>query len=236
MFEKLMNIIYPKTCPICEKIIEHKQMLCEKCRETLAIIHKPYCIKCGQQLFSEEEIYCKDCKEYIHFFNEGVAVFDFQGKICQSIYRFKYENAREYALFYGTMAVNLYGHLIKKWGIEKIIPIPIYRKKKIIRGYNQSLEFAKIISKQMNIPIDEKALVREKDTIPQKGITRQARYQNLKDAFFVCKESCENLKNILLVDDIYTTGSTMDACAGLLKATGVKNVYFLCIANGRGNE
>ena len=125
-----------------------------------------------------------------------------------------------------------YGELLKRWQIDKIIPVPMYDKKKQKRGYNQAEEFGNRLGFYTGIETDNKSLIRIKDTIPQKGLSNEQRKMNMSDAFAVDVEKISNYKNVLLVDDIYTTGSTIDACSKILIMAGVEKVYFVCIATG----
>ena len=150
----------------------------------------------------------------------------------ESVYRFKYGNQKAYGDFYGKIAAEKYGELLKRWQIDKIIPVPMYDKKKQKRGYNQAEEFGNRLGFYTGIETDNKSLIRIKDTIPQKGLSNEERKMNMSGAFAVDVEKISNYKNVLLVDDIYTTGSTIDACSKILIMAGVEKVYFVCIATG----
>lgn len=233
MLERVKNILFPAVCPICGKILTEKQMICDKCKEEVSIIKEPRCIKCGKPLETDERLRCTDCSKKQHFFERGVSVFEYTGDFKESMYRFKYSNAREYADFYACVADKMYHKLMRQWNIDVIIPVPMYNKKKKKRGYNQAEVFGKVLSKYMDIPILTDILIRSKDTIPQKELNDEQRRENLFNAFAINPEGMSSYRNVLLVDDIYTTGSTIDACARLLLATGVQKVYFLCISSGK---
>lgn len=233
MKNRIVNMIFPNVCPICDQVLGQTEKICEKCRTSVHVINEPRCMKCGKQLNTEERLYCNDCKKISHIFQNGISVFDYKGEIKDSLYRFKYNNMRCYAEYYGDEAFKMYGRQIKSWKIDLIIPIPMYHKKQQKRGYNQAVEFAKVISKYTSIPLDEKCLIRVKNTVPQKGLNNEQRYQNLDKAFAVDKDRVEKCHRVLLIDDIYTTGSTIDNCAKVLKKAGVVKIYFLCVAAGR---
>lgn len=233
MKEKLISIFFPKTCPLCEKVIHDRMEVCESCGKMSYIIHEPKCCQCGKPLVSDEKIVCDDCKKINHFFERGVALFEYKNEIKQSLYRFKYDNQRVYADFYGKMAARAYLKLLEAWKIDIIIPVPMYHKKKVVRGYNQAEEFAVSLSRYTKIPVNYKCLIRTKNTIPQKGLNHEQRMLNMKNAFGVNLSELKKYENVLLVDDIYTTGNTIDSCAGLLKKAGIRKVYFLCIAIGK---
>lgn len=235
MLKKLINIFYPMTCPICGKALSGKRKVCRQCEKTVEIIREPKCQKCGKALLGKEKIYCGDCNEKIRSFDRGVAVFEHNGEIRESIYRFKYDNARVYAQYYADEAVKIYGKLLREWNIDAIVPVPIYKERELKRGYNQALVFAKEVARLTNISLESRLIIRTKNTVPQKELTENMRHLNLKDAFAVDKDRMKGIRNILLVDDIFTTGSTVDACSAILKKAGAKRVYVLCISAGKDN-
>ena len=113
------------------------------------------------------------------------------------------------------------------------MPIPLHPSRKRKRGYNQAQILAEEIGKILEIPVDSKSLIRTRKTSPQKKLGHQERKKNLKHAFAV-KHTFQAAKRVLLVDDIYTTGNTIDAVSNVLKQKGVENVYFLTISIGQG--
>lgn len=147
--------------------------------------------------------------------------------------RLKYHNKRYYAEIFGKELADEFEFQIRRWGIQAIIPIPLHRSKMRKRGYNQAELLAKQLSECMGIPIEKDVLYRIKKTRPLKEMNGEQRHRNLKGAFAVSK-SWNPRQNILLIDDIYTTGSTIERAAGILKKAGVKNVYFLTLSIGQG--
>ena len=150
-----------------------------------------------------------------------------------SMYRFKYSNKREYADYYAEVAALQYGTWIRRRGIEVIIPVPMFSGKKRNRGYNQAEVFAKALGRELMLPVDKHLVRRIKNTAPQKALNDRQRKDNLKKAFQV-EVNIVKYRRILLVDDIYTTGATMDAIAEVLKEAGVTEVYALSICIGEG--
>ena len=138
-----------------------------------------------------------------------------------------------YAEIFGKELVDEFEFQIRRWGIQAIIPIPLHRSKMRKRGYNQAELLAKQLSECMGIPMEKDVLYRIKKTRPLKEMNGEQRHRNLKGAFAVSK-SWNPRQNILLIDDIYTTGSTIERAAGILKKAGVKNVYFLTLSIGQG--
>lgn len=151
-----------------------------------------------------------------------------------SIYRFKYDNKREYADFYTEELVRVYGNWIKSLQVDAIVPIPLHKKRKVSRGFNQAEVLACGIGKKLNLPVMPEVMVRTKNTVAQKELNDKERQENVKNAFKIPSNEVK-LKKVLLVDDIYTTGSTIDAAAKALKSKGVEKVYYVCLCTGGGN-
>ena len=194
-------------------------------------------MQCGRPLESRTAEYCYDCNrrhtQEKAAIRQGKALYLYQGDIKQTMYRFKYANRREYAEFFAEYAVQKYGAWIRQKQIDVLVPVPMYQKKQRIRGYNQAESFAKALSYLTGIPVDAGLVRRIKDTTPQKELDDIERKKNLKSAF----QSCENIvqyKQILVVDDIYTTGSTAGAVAEELMRMNSANIYFLSICIGKG--
>lgn len=232
IFEKILELIYPPKCVICEKILPIGQSLCEDCRIQLPYIKENYCVKCGKPVFENAE-YCSDCKKRGHYFTRAVALWSYSPLVKKSLYRFKYSNKRNYAKCYGEELANQYGGVVKQWRIDGVIPVPLYKGKKRTRGYNQAELLAKELAKQFGIPVYDKYLERIKKTVPQKQLNDKERAKNVKNAFKIRKNSVK-LKRVLLVDDIYTTGATVNEITRELMQAGITHVYVMTVCVGRG--
>lgn len=128
---------------------------------------------------------------------------------------------------------ELLGDRIKIWNPDVIIPVPIHKSRLKARGYNQAELIADSLGKYMGIPVDRRLLVRDKKTVPMKELEGVQRLKNIENAFNIC-ESIVEYNTVLVVDDIYTTGATVDACAAVLRSHGVSKVYCACLCIGAG--
>lgn len=231
--EKIINLVYPARCPICDDIVPMGQGLaCEECRVRIKYIREPRCRKCGKQLLDETTVFCMDCEKQKHAYEQGYALYDYQS-MKKSIYRFKYSKRSEYAKYYAEDILEHLSEEIKKMDADALIPVPLYKKKKVARGYNQAEVLAKELSKLTGIPCYADLVVRVKNTVPQKELDNNERQNNLKKAFLIHSDVVK-LKKTIVVDDIYTTGSTVDAVARELRQHGVGKVYFLTLCIGEG--
>ena len=233
IIQEVIDILFPRRCPFCDTIVTPEEEICSACRKKITYIQEPVCKKCGQLIADERQEYCYDCSRKSHTYHSGKAVFVYQGVVKQSLYRFKYGNKREYALCYGNEAVRLWGEWILSKQVDAIVPIPLHKKRQRSRGYNQAELFAKVVGQQLDIPVRTDVVFRTVNTAPQKNLDDRQRKKNLKKAFTI-SQNIVQLKKILLVDDIYTTGSTVEAVTQQLRAAGVKEVYVLCVSIGRG--
>ena len=230
----ILDILFPRTCPICFKIIaEKKSNICSKCQEQIVYIKEPICKKCGKQLYNQEQEHCYDCTKHEHRYDRGYSCFAYTGKIKASIYQYKYKNKREYADFYIEEMIKIRGNEIRMWNVDTIIPIPLHKRRKRKRGYNQSEIIAKGIGKYLNVKVDTSYVLRTKYTNPLKELNNKERITHLKGAFSIGNKKSE-IKKVLLIDDIYTTGSTINEIADLLKKVGIEKVYVLTICIGNG--
>ncbi|MEG0720282.1 MAG: ComF family protein [Lachnospiraceae bacterium] len=227
----ILELVYPGRCPFCDRVTE--QEICEECKKELKTIKEPRCKKCGKPVRYREQEYCGDCQIKHHEFEQGRSLWLHKQPVSTSIYRFKYGNRRRYAKYYGSCMAREFGTLLKQWHIEVIMPIPLHKARHRKRGYNQAELLATEIGLLTDIPVDTVSLLRGKKTKPQKQLTEKARAQNMKDAFRLSNR-LQRKKTVLLVDDIYTTGCTIDVAAKLLKCSGVEKVYFLTISIGQG--
>lgn len=228
------DLIYPPRCPICHDVVPLGEgLICTSCRPLPVRVGEPFCMKCGKPLDSESREYCGGCMKRAHAFDRGRGLFRYDDRMRASIAAFKYHGRREYSAYYAQELAAAMEGQIRRWQPEVLIPIPLHRSRKRERGYNQAELTAKSLGKIWKIPVDTKLLVRKKRTVPQKQLDECQRRENLKTAFQISADDVK-YKTVLLIDDIYTTGSTMDAAALALKEKGVRKVYFLCISIGSG--
>lgn len=235
--EDLFSLLFPDVCPFCGRVLDKRasELICERCRFKLPHIYEPRCKKCGKPVEKEEQEYCMDCEQHKHYFERGFAVWEHQGAVARAIYQFKYHNRRIYSRPFAREMAKSYESYIYQWNIDLIVPIPISRKRRRKRGYNQAVLLARELRNITGIPYDEKCMIRIKDTVAQKKLDVRGRRANLRNVFeWKGEEHLIKGKNILLVDDIYTTGSTIDETSRILKKIGAKNVYFMTISIGQG--
>lgn len=229
----LLDILFPRECPVCGDIAVSKgDYVCAACKGEFVPIRSPYCLKCGKQITDTGAQLCTGCLGKSHDFDEGRAAFLYNDAMRKSIYRFKYNNKQEYARYYGLIISQILGDKIKSYRADALIPVPMYKTKERKRGYNQATLIAKELSKHVDVPVREDIVARRKSTKIMRSLGAKEREKNIKKAFKLRKDSVK-LNNVVIVDDIYTTGATADAVAACLKAGGVKHVYVIALATGQ---
>lgn len=227
-----IELLYPRRCPICDGYPPFGQKVCPSCIKKIKYVHAPRCFKCGKELKKETDEYCFDCRRRRHIFEQGRALFEYQS-VSDSIYRYKYVHRKEYAAFYGEQIVLYLGDLMRDWHADILVPVPIHPARKRKRGFNQAECLADEIGNRLQIPVEKQLIKRIRNTMPQKELDDSERQNNLKKAFKIGINSVK-LKSAIIIDDIYTTGSTIDACASILRDAGVKKIYFITLAIGKG--
>lgn len=233
IFGTLLDLIYPRRCPVCDKAVKpFGSLICEECEGKLAYIKAPFCQKCGKELKDKRAFYCHDCMGKEHSYDRGMALFTYESA-AQSIYRFKYRGRQEYAAYYGERMARILGKRILELKPDALVPVPIHSSKKRIRGYNQAELLAKELGYRLEIPVRADLVQRIRKTLPMKDLSSQERQKNLKKAFNIRRFDVK-LNTVVIIDDIYTTGSTIDAVADTLRSVGVQNIYYVALAIGRG--
>lgn len=233
IYHRVTTWLWPEVCPLCKSA--SRIGICGTCREKTAalIVRQPRCMQCGKPVRQMEQEYCHDCMHTHHKYDRGVSLWLHTAPVSTSIYQFKYQNQRRYGILFAREMVNAYAKTIRRWAPDLIIPIPIHKKRRRQRGYNQAQILAKEVGRLLQIPVDSDSLVRCIPTNPQKTLGHRERRENLRGAFALRKEFAPAAV-VLLIDDIYTTGNTVDAAAQILKNGGVEKVYFLTISIGQG--
>ena len=161
----------------------------------------------------------------------GRGVFLYNMQMKQSLLRYKYYGSREYGQYYAEEISRYVGTQIKRWNPDILVPVPMTCRKKRIRGFNQAEDLAEKIGELLQIPVAAGLAVKKRETKSQKKLNAAERMRNLKDAFQIT-ESVRGLR-ILIVDDVYTTGSTIETLAECLKESGAGEIYFVTLCIGQ---
>lgn len=227
----LGGLLYPPRCPVCDNVVAlWDRGICRDCIKKIRYVAQPRCCKCGKHLEDAVQEYCQDCRERTHYYIKGRALYEYKD-IAASLYRFKYGGRREYAWDFGEEISFYLKDFFEEIRPDALVPVPMYRTKERIRGYNQATVLAQAIGECTGIPVYKDLVKRIKNTRPLKLLNPEERLNNLKKAFILAENGVK-LNVIVIVDDIYTTGSTIDAIAKVLQEDADRKIYFVTLAIG----
>lgn len=218
-----LDLLFPQWCVGCGKAGE---LLCSSCCRSLPRIMPPLCPRCGKPQSSG--ILCPVCVGWRAEIDGIRSPFRFDGVIRQAIHQLKYRNLKALALPLSQLLQDYLNtnHLPG----EVLVPAPLHRKRLRERGYNQSGLLARELGKLVNLPVVDDCLIRQHHALPQaRTSTVDERRSNVAGAFS-CRDRSLHDKQVLLIDDVSTSGATLDACAAALKAAGAASVWGLVLA------
>lgn len=231
--------LFPPRCPVCDRLTDEGEKRIHKaCAVKLFPVRNPVCMKCGRPVLAGEGEYCRMCRRRQHTFVQAKGLFLYRGSIKNSMYRLKYQNRREYVGFYASYAKIRYGEWIRQMQIDCIVPVPMYRTKRRIRGYNQAENFARALGRETGLPVETALVSRIADTRALKLMNESQRRKILNSAFAADAAiiQAKGYRRILLADDIFTTGSTVDSIAQeILSVVPQAQVFVLTICTPAGD-
>lgn len=226
----LLSVLFPRRCPVCEEIVSPRgALICPDCERQLHFLTEPTCQICGREILADDEELCESCKRHRFLFKRSIALVGYDDVAARSISRIKYTGAREFLDYYGREAVRRRGDELRRMQIDAIVPVPVHPSRKRKRGYNQATVLAEVMGAVLGVPVYEAALYRRKKTAASKELNAAERLKNLMSAFYAGPIP-HDLRRVLLVDDIFTTGATMESCTRTLLAAGVEEVYCFALA------
>ena len=230
--EILLQLLLPRRCPVCDGILaDPRKRICPSCFDTLpwTADAAARCMCCSRPLEDERAEYCDRCAGAEHAFDRACAVFLYQKEMRKSILRMKFENRREYLDFYARAMQLESRDFIRMQRPQAVLPVPMYPKKVRARGYDQCRILAEKYAALTGLPLIADKVIRVRNTLPQKGLSGQERTRNLKGAFRV-KDGTVLPPDVLILDDIFTTGSTADEMSRVLRANGVERISVLALS------
>jgi ComF family protein len=221
-----LNLLFPPRCIICH---QSGSCLCPACQDTIDYIRPPVCPRCGHP--TSVPRLCHSCRKAPPQIDGIRAVGYLEGTLRTAIHRFKYSNMRLLAAPLGRLMRQYL--LQNQLPVDIMVPVPLHPHRLRERGYNQAALLAKEVEKALGLPLLEGALVRVRSTRPQIGLNARERRENVREAFRCVDRGVMNGRRILLVDDVCTTGATLEACSLALREKGVGAVWGLVLARER---
>ena len=232
-FLATVNFFFPPQCLLCRTLLSmpHEDSFCETCRHGFAYISGPLCPVCGIPFPSREgaDHICSRCMCRTPLFDRARAVGQYNGSLREAIHRFKYDSRSLLAAPLGSLLAEKGRRLLDTAAYDVVMPVPLHMQRLRQRGFNQSLFLARAVGRQWDIPVETEGLRRVRWTNPQTMLPVKERVRNVKGAFSYCGPGVQN-KTVLLIDDVYTSGSTVEECANILKQSGARQVDVLTLA------
>jgi competence protein ComFC len=241
--KRALDGLYPPICELCGCGLKDGNALCETCEEKLPRIISPFCETCGESFFGQVDgpFDCPNCKDISFHFEFALAAMDRCEETLELVHRLKYGKEIHLADALGKLACGVFldrrfqVSLKEKW---LLVPVPLHPSRLRKRHFNQAEEIARVVAKQCELPMMN-LLKRVRKTSTQTRLSRKQRLENLKKAFELRNAwrkknptALRSVRGVIIVDDVFTTGSTVDACAKVLRKAGVKRVAVLTVLRG----
>ena len=240
----MLNFLFPRICPVCGNEVscaDPSAKICDRCSTLIEKVKEPYCLRCGRPLADGAKAYCGICgerkrrsgsrfeEEETEGFERGLALFTYRSA-GEAVMLLKYYGRKEFAGFFGDAAAERFRSSLREWKAEALVPVPSPASRKRTRGFNQAEALAECMGRRLGLPV-KKLLSRQEENVPLKELNPAQRLAQLADIIRP-EGNPAQFATVVLVDDIYTTGTTMEACGKVLKAAGVKKVYFIVMCIG----
>ncbi|MEK6608067.1 MAG: ComF family protein [Myxococcota bacterium] len=217
---RLLDVLYPPKCAACDALVDAREVFCRVCAESLVPIGAPMCPRCGLPFAGGVDHLCSACAAHSPPFDRARAAFQYGGELQRAITRMKYGGRPDLARVLGPM-------LGAPPECDVVVAVPLGRRRLAEREYNQALLLAR--AAWPRVRIDAFALRRVRDTPPQAGLSAGARRASVRGAFVALGSRVEG-RRVALVDDVLTTGATVEACARALRAAGAREVLVSTLA------
>ncbi|RLB30338.1 MAG: ComF family protein [Deltaproteobacteria bacterium] len=240
VFRGLLDIIYPPRCAVCGAFLIHEKSLkgngargfCSRCLSDFHKIRPPYCTICGKPFISEnqEDHLCEDCLRKHPYYEALRAPYVYEGAMLEAIHLFKYGGKRHLSKSLGALIAQFAAEWLGADNPLLVMPVPLHPKRLRERGFNQSLLLGRDVALRLGVKLDFLSLRRVRYTQPQTTLGRKERLKNVREAFALEPLSNVKGKRILIVDDVTTTGSTLNECARILKRAAAEKVFALTLA------
>jgi len=228
--QQVLDTIFPPRCAGCKR---SGNVLCSSCIAKFGPVIPSSCQRCGRAIL-EPDMICRACYGYPSGLNGLLSYGSYEEPLRSCIHELKYDGNVRLAEPLGLLLAETFGRF--SMVTDAIIPVPLHHDRQQQRGYNHAQLLAEVCARQSRVPYHEHMLVRHRATLPQVGLSVQERYQNIAEAFLCTPSYATGAlvgRNIVIIDDVATTGATLEACAAPLFAARAKEVRGLVLARPR---
>ncbi len=221
----LLDALFPRVCPACGAPPQDPEPFCPRCLARIEPAPPRTCPRCGRPDCSTT---CPACRRQPPAFQRAHWLAYHQGPLARAVRDFKYKRRWVSGIELGRYLAR---HAPAHWleGVDLVLPVPLHRRRLMTRGFNQALVLARPLARRYGLELAPRLLIRRRHTRPQVGLDPEQRRQNVRGAFLVPATERLQGKNLLLLDDVFTTGATAEQCARTLKGAGAKRVDILTL-------
>jgi len=243
-------VLFPAPCRICGEVLTSASRIpvCTECLDDFERIVDPLCACCGRPIATSAageaaasrsfdvpllDTLCRLCRANFYSFDRARSFAIYDRALSETVLLLKYEQVASLAEWFGARLAEIARQAGTEWRADVVVPVPLHRERRRERGYNQAELIAKAVAKRLDLPLDSKLLVRVKPRPPQLVLSRTEHWKSVRGAYVT--RAGKNIDNVrvLLVDDVLTTGATLDACSRALKKAGAAKVFGVTIGRVR---
>lgn len=232
--EAALHFIYPAVCCICnaKRARSADGFVCEDCRSEVRPVEPPFCGQCGLPFSGEigAEFACANCAEMKLRFDFARGAVRANSLVRDMVHRFKYQRHLWFEPFLGDLLVAAAADELRGGGWDALLPVPLHGVKLREREFNQADRIARFLGRAIDLPVENRLLIRDEPTQTQTELSRAERLANVKRAFSVHRQAEVRGRSFILIDDVLTTGATTSACAAVLKRSGAARVGVWTVA------
>lgn len=235
--DALASIVFPAPCRLCEDVLETSSRIpiCRACLESLQPLAGPVCAKCGRQfpaapVATIAQPLCFACRRGVYAFDAARSFGAYDDKMARAILLLKNGGVTPLAGWFARRLIELVEQQPQLFAIDVVVPVPLDKGRRRQRGYNQAELIARPLAKHLRVPMRSYLLVRKRPRPDKLKLTRRERWTTVRGAYAVREAARIDKLRVLLVDDVFTTGATLDACSRVLKGGGASSVVGLTVA------
>jgi ComF family protein len=233
---RMLDLFFPRNCQFCAEPLaeEHRGVVCPACLAKAKRIEPPFCQRCALPFAGklDKEFACGYCQDLKFHFSRAVAACRAEGVVRDCIHRFKYNREMYFERHLADWLIEAGQREIDWQLIGGIVPVPLFPRKERHREFNQAEQLSQALSRAVGRPVWCRQLRRVKETSTQTRLDKETRRANVRDAFAVRDGAVFAGQRVVLVDDVFTTGATLDSCARMLRQEGAVDVIALTVARG----
>jgi ComF family protein len=232
-WQSFLRLIYPANCATCKiPLLLYESYLCSHCTLMIKPLKDPKCARCVRPLppYGIARKMCTTCASHRPFYHRGFSLVPYESQVKTIFHEIKFQKKPWLLKVFLNLLSDFSGTAVRLSDYDLIVPVPLDWQKELERGFNQAESIAKMLQKQINYQIPIRQILKKKKTTPQSQLRRADRLVNLNGAFSIRKRANLKGSHVLIVDDIFTTGSTINECAKLLREHGAEQVDFFTIA------